>query len=105
MDELPDPNDPDAPNFVTIIEDGVPLTFMKTEDPETGEMIYVLIEDEPVPEAYDPQYIDEDTTNADGSPHTGDETNNTPWIVLVSAAAVGLLGCVAYLLIPKKRQR
>jgi hypothetical protein len=103
MDELPDPNDPDAPNFVTIIEDGVPLTFMKTEDPETGEMIYVLIEDEPVPEAYDPQYVD-DTTNPDGSPKTGDETNNTPWIVLVCAAAAGLIGCALYLAVPRKRK-
>jgi hypothetical protein len=104
MDELPDPNDPDAPNFVTIIEDGVPLTFMKTEDPETGEMIYVLIEDEPVPEAYDPQYVEEET-NPDGSPKTGDETNNTPWIVLVCAAAAGLIGCTVYLAVPKKRKR
>jgi pilin isopeptide linkage protein len=102
MDELPNPNDPDAPNYVTIFEDGVPLTFMKTEDPETGEMIYVLIEDEEVPQNDSP---DVETEYTDGSPKTGDETNNTRWFVLIGAAAVGAIACVAWLVVPKKRRR
>jgi pilin isopeptide linkage protein len=102
MDELPNPNDPDAPNYVTIFEDGVPLTFMKTEDPETGEMIYVLIEDEEVPENDSP---DVETEYTDGSPKTGDETDNTRWFVLIGAAAVGAIACVAWLVVPKKRRR
>jgi pilin isopeptide linkage protein len=102
MDELPNPNDPDAPNYVTIFEDGVPLTFMKTEDPETGEMIYVLIEDEEVPENDSP---DVETEYTDGSPKTGDETDNTRWFVLIGAAAVGAIACVVWLVVPKKRRR
>jgi pilin isopeptide linkage protein len=102
MDELPNPNDPEAPNFVTIFEDGVPLTFMKTEDPETGEMIYVLIEDEEVPQNSDPGVNEEYT---DGSPKTGDETDNTRWFVLIGAAAVGAIACVVWLVVPKKRRR
>lgn len=38
---LPDPNAPDSPDRVTITEDGVPTTYVKVWDPETGEYIYL----------------------------------------------------------------
>ena len=39
--ELPDPNAPGSPDTVTIMEDGVPVTYVKVWDPETGEYRYI----------------------------------------------------------------
>jgi pilin isopeptide linkage protein len=42
-------------------------------------------------------------TSSTGTPKTGDETNNLPWIVLLCAVVVGIVGCVCYLNIGKRR--
>jgi pilin isopeptide linkage protein len=104
LDALPDPNAPDSPEFVTIMEDGVPLTYKKVVDPDTGELVYVLITEEEAPEgAADVAEEFPDAVLWDDTPYTGDETNNTRWYVLLCAAAFGVLGCTC-LLIPKKRR-
>lgn len=46
--ELPDPNMPGSPELFTIWENGVPRTYRKVWDPETGAWIYVLAEDIPL---------------------------------------------------------
>jgi pilin isopeptide linkage protein len=42
-------------------------------------------------------------TSSAGTPKTGDETNNLPWIVLLCAVVAGIVGCVCYLNIGKRR--
>ncbi|MCI8648826.1 MAG: hypothetical protein HFG20_01780 [Anaerotruncus sp.] len=61
-DKLPDPNDPESPELVTIIDGDTPRTFMKVEDPLVG-MTYVEIFDE-LP------------------PLTGDNSHNTLWALI-----------------------
>lgn len=39
--ELPDPNDPNSPEEITIWENGVPKTYVKIWDPEKEEWVYV----------------------------------------------------------------
>ena len=46
--ELPDPNDPDRPERITIWEDGVPKTYVKTWDPVTQQWTYILDTDTPL---------------------------------------------------------
>lgn len=61
--ELPDPNDPDSPDTVTIYEDGVPKTYVKMYDPETEEYYYILEDEVPmygwleVPETGDSSHV------------------------------------------------
>lgn len=44
--ELPDPNDPDSPDYVVIEENGVPMGYIKIEDPDNpGQYVYALEED------------------------------------------------------------
>ncbi len=45
--ELPDPNDPDSPDRITIVKEGVPLTYVKVWDPVTQKWAYILDEDVP----------------------------------------------------------
>ena len=46
--ELPDPNDPESPDTITIYEEGVPKTYIKMFDPETNEYVYILDEEVPL---------------------------------------------------------
>lgn len=58
---LPDPNDADSPDKITIIDDeGVPKTYIKVADPdEEGEFVYILDDDVPLaaPETADASTI------------------------------------------------
>lgn len=74
---LPDPNDPESPEQITILEDGVPKTYMKRWDPETEEWIYIP-EDEPPLAALD-------------LPKTGDNSRSVLWAVLASVSLCGLV--------------
>lgn len=74
---LPDPNDPESPEQITILEDGVPKTYMKRWDPETEEWIYIP-EDEPPLAALD-------------LPKTGDNSQSVLWAVLASVSLCGLV--------------
>jgi pilin isopeptide linkage protein len=38
------------------------------------------------------------------TPKTGDETDNSLWIGMLSLAAAGLVGCMLYVLVPRKRR-
>lgn len=46
--ELPDPNTPGAPDTSTILEDGVPVTYIKVWDPGIEEWAYVPDENIPL---------------------------------------------------------
>lgn len=47
-DQLPDPNDPESPDTVVIMDGDVPLTFIKVWNPETEEYEYIPDEDVPL---------------------------------------------------------
>ena len=84
--ELPDPNDPDSPDEITIWEDGVPKTYMKVWDPESESWIYI-------PEEQVPLW--------NKVPQTGDEGRTVLWAAL---AAASLCGSAALVLWSKKRK-
>jgi hypothetical protein len=44
-------------------------------------------------------------TTTTSSPKTGDDTNNIPWVVLLSVTVIGLAACVSYLISVKKRRQ
>ena len=46
--ELPDPNDPDSPDRITILENGVPRTYVKVWDPDILQWIYIPEEEVPL---------------------------------------------------------
>lgn len=48
LTQLPDPNDPAAPEEITIWEDGVPKHYRKVWDPVREEWSYILDEDTPL---------------------------------------------------------
>ena len=46
--ELPDPNDPNSPDRITILENGVPRTYVKVWDPDILQWIYIPEEEVPM---------------------------------------------------------
>ena len=78
LPELPNPNEPDSPDVVTIFEDDVPTTYVKVQDPETEEFIYI-------PEDEIPLYGFE-------VPETGDSGKTTLWAFLSTASLIGVVG-------------
>lgn len=83
--ELPDPNDPDSPEVITI-EEGVPKTYVKVWNPETEEWEYIDEEDVPLWGAV---------------PETGEGSSPVFWAAL---AVVSLGGLSALLMPPRKRR-
>ena len=85
--ELPDPNIPGAPEEVTVVDEDVPLTYVKTWDPEEEEYVYVPEEDVPL---------------ADVTPETGDSSETARWafLCLMSAAGLAVLRSVE----PRKKE-
>ena len=73
---LPDPNDPTSPERITVVENGVPKTYLKVWNPETQEFVYML-EDE-VPLAWMNQL-----------PKTGEEGNRLLWMILMAVSLGG----------------
>lgn len=76
--ELPDPNDPNSPDEITIWEDGVPKTYYKIWDPENEEYVYLLEEDIPL-------------SWLDPTPKTGDSGMTAFWAALAVSSLCGLL--------------
>lgn len=74
--ELPDPNDPDSPDRITILENGVPRTYLKCWNPDTREYVY-LFEDE-VPLSF-------------MLPNTGDKFDKLFWLAIWGLSLSGLL--------------
>ncbi len=83
--DLPDPNDPESPETITIVDGDVPLTFIKVWDPEMEEFVYILDEDVPL-------------AGVD-SPQTGDTLPSLTEVSLWGMAAAGS----AVLLMRRKR--
>lgn len=71
--ELPDPNDPNAPDEITIWEDGVPKTYVRIWDPEEEEYVW----------------IPEDEVPLDMRLDTGDESGTGLWLLLAAASGAG----------------
>lgn len=83
---LPDVNDPNSPEQVTIVEDGVPTTYVKTWDPETEEYFYVPEEEVPMA----------------ALPRTGDPSHTGMLVVLM---VVSLMGIAAFSVLRFRRKR
>ncbi len=85
--EEPDPNEPDSPEEITIVEEDVPQTYIKTWDPENEE--YVYLPEEPTPLA---SFTPAPTPLArlDMTPKTDDPGHPWLWIGLCFAAIVGI---------------
>jgi pilin isopeptide linkage protein len=121
-----DEGKPDAILFITTYDDPTP-TPIPDNDPTPGPTPTPTptpqTTDEPTPsdapgstpsegtpeagepvDPSDPTQENEGTTPS-GSPKTGDDTNDLPWIVLLCAVAAGLVWCAYYLLSPKNRGR
>lgn len=47
-EQLPDPNDPGSPETVVIMDNDVPLTFIKVWNPEKEEYEYIIDEEVPL---------------------------------------------------------
>ncbi len=73
--ELPDPNEPDSPDEVTIYDGDTPTTYFRVQDPETEEYVYVPEEDVPLAVMYD-----------DEVPKTGD---NSHWLMVICLLSLG----------------
>ncbi len=78
LTELPDPNVPGAPAEVTVLENDVPLAYVRTWDPETEEYVYVPEEDVPL-------------ANMDPVPPTGDNTKTALWVAICLAMLSGMV--------------
>lgn len=72
---LPDPQDPNSPETITIWEDGVPRTYRKVWDPETGTFVYL-------PE-------DEIPLSGKDLPKTGDRSGSVLWLTLFFLSGAG----------------
>ncbi len=91
--ELPDPNDPDAPDTITIWEDDVPKTYIKVWNEETEEFEYIL--DEEIPLANREPELE--------TPATGDARLTGLWL-LVNVLSLTGLAAVYFLKIHKKKR-
>lgn len=79
--ELPDPNAPNSPDRITIWENGVPKTYVKVWNPETGMWEYILEEEVPL--------------SSQDLPKTGDKSRNILWMTLFIGSVVGILWLIA----------
>lgn len=77
---LPDPNLPGSPERITIMDGGVPKTYIKVWNPTTEEYVYLEEDDVPLTGLNDPSL-----------PKTSDNTNFFLWISLVSASLGGII--------------
>ncbi|MCI8715364.1 MAG: fibro-slime domain-containing protein [Oscillospiraceae bacterium] len=78
--ELPDPNDPDSPDVITILEDGVPKTYKKIWDPETEAWMYILDDEIPLANMDFPLE----------TPATSDDSRTGLWLLLNGLSFSGL---------------
>lgn len=83
--ELPDPNDPDSPEVITIEEEGVPKTYVKVWNPETEEWEYIDEEEVPLWSAV---------------PETGEGSDPIFWAALAAIS----LGSLSALILPRKKR-
>ncbi len=85
--ETPNPNEPDSPNEILIMEDDVPQSYIKTWDPENEE--YVYMPEEPIPLApMDQTPIP--LARLDSTPKTNDPTRPWFWLGLCIASILGI---------------
>ena len=78
--ELPDPNDPDSPDVITILEEGVPKTYKKIWDPETEAWMYILDDEIPLANMDFPLE----------TPATSDDSRTGLWLLLNGLSFSGL---------------
>lgn len=73
-ESLPNPNNPDSPDFITIFEDGVPKSYFKRWNKDT--MQY--------------EYIPDDMVPTGRLPKVGDRSNQWVWRMLFCMSLLGL---------------
>lgn len=81
--KLPYPVTADSPDEITILEDGVPTTYVKMWDPEMEEFIYIPEDEVPLTSAEPEELIGD-------APATGDNAPVTAMLLLLAASAAGL---------------
>lgn len=74
--ELPEPVEPDSPDMVILIDDDVPLAYIKVKDPETDDYVYIPEEDVPLALI--------------GIPQMGDNSGSSLWLLLFAASLGGM---------------
>lgn len=85
--EEPDPNEPDSPDEITIIDEDVPQTYIKTWDPENEEYVYLPEEPTPLaPMTPTPTPL----TRLDTTPKTDDPNHPWFWLGLCFASILGI---------------
>lgn len=112
VDELPDPNDPDSPDYVTIIDDDIPMGYVKVPDGENGyiyvpeDEVDILDPDTPMGELPD-DILDGDVPMGEGpddadigstgvkSPQTGESSADVVLMMAGMACTAALLAAVA----------
>lgn len=85
--ETPNPNEPDSPDEILIMEDDVPQSYIKTWDPENEE--YVYLPEEPTPLAPMEQ-TPIPLARLDTTPKTNDPTRPWFWLSLCIASVLGI---------------
>lgn len=80
--ELPDPNDPETPEFFTIWDEETPTTYIKVWDPEEEEF-YWIDEDETALAGF---WIDREV------PTTGDSSHMGLYLAVAVLSAAGIAG-------------
>lgn len=82
VEELPDPNDPDSPDTVIIVDGDVPRTYVRYQNPDGS---YVYIPEDEVPLAA--------VSRSVTSPQTGSSPNETAALLALASGmgAAGLL--------------
>ena len=83
--EEPDPNEPDSPDEITIVEEDVPQTYIKTWDPENEEYVYIPEEPTPLAPITPTPFARLDTT-----PKTDDPNHPWFWLGLCFASILGI---------------
>jgi streptococcal pilin isopeptide linkage domain len=80
--QLPDPNDPNSPEFFTLMENGIPLaTYKKVQQPD-GSYIYVEFDGTPLGTV---------------TPATGDSVVKIVIAILLSASMIGMIAFLTYM--------
>ncbi len=85
--DTPNPNEPDSPDEILIMEDDVPQSYIKTWDPENEEFVY--LPEEPIPLA--PMTpTPTPLARLDTTPKTNDPTQPWFWLGLCIASILGI---------------
>jgi pilin isopeptide linkage protein len=94
--EVTTPSDVTTPSETSVTTEGTAPTYSTTETTVTQNLT------ESTKTSVSPTNSSTNPISTE-APKTGDDTNNLPWIVLMFAAVIGIIGCMWYLKATKNR--